>query len=52
MYEGEKMPKDKKSLAYSLSFVSQDKTLTDQEIDSEFQELLGHLKGSVGAELR
>ena len=41
LYEGERIPRDKKSVAINLTFGAMDKTLTDQEVDSEIQRLVG-----------
>lgn len=48
LYEGDKLPPGKKSMAYTFYFQSEERTLTDQEVDQEvgglvtlFTELLG-----------
>ncbi len=52
VYEGEHIPKDKKS--YALNFVLQhpDKTLTDNEIQKVMNRLIDAYKQEVGAQLR
>lgn len=52
VYEGEKMPKGKKS--YGLSFVLQDenKTLTDQQIEKIMNKLMKAFEEKAGAEVR
>ncbi len=52
VYEGDKIPADKKS--YAISFILQDKTktLTDKLIDKTMNKLLATYKNNFGAELR
>ena len=52
MYQGDKLPADKKS--YALSFVLQDeeKTLNDKQIDAIMQKLILNLEKEVGATVR
>ena len=52
VYQGEKLPKGKKS--YALSFVLQDKnkTLTDTQIDKVMEALLGAFQRETGAIVR
>ena len=52
VYEGDRLPENKKS--YALSFVLQDeeKTLEDKQIDSIMQKLITNFGKEVGAELR
>ena len=52
VYEGNKIPKNKKS--YALSFILEDKenTLTDLQIDYVMQKLIDAYKQKIGAELR
>jgi len=52
VYEGDKIPADKKS--YAISFILQDKTktLTDKLIDKTMNKLLENYKKNFGAELR
>ena len=52
VYEGNKLPKGKKS--YALSFVLQDenKTLTDKHIDKVMDKLIKAFQEKAGAEIR
>ena len=52
VYEGNKLPKGKKS--YALSFVLQDenRTLTDKQIDKVMDKLINTFKDKAGAEIR
>jgi phenylalanyl-tRNA synthetase beta chain len=49
VYEGEKISEDKKSFAYTLTFQSNKKTLTDKEVDKEVSALIGFLETAVNA---
>lgn len=48
----EKLGKGKKSLAVSLTFLDEEKTLTDKEIDGMVQRIMGALEKEVQAEIR
>ena len=52
VYEGEKLPEDKKS--YAVNFILQDEsaTLNDARIDAIMRKLVENLKHNLGAELR
>ena len=52
LYEGDRIPEGLKSLAYTIDFVSPERTLTDQEVDEELRRLLRTLEERVGAKLR
>lgn len=52
VYEGEKLGKDKKSIAVSLSFGANDKTLTDDEVNEIMNNIIERLEKSLKAELR
>lgn len=52
VYEGEQVEAGKKSVAYSLSFRAEDRTLTDVEVNDVMDKILGDLKERLGAELR
>ena len=52
VYEGEKMPEGKRSLAYSLSFCAPDRTLTDEEVNQSIERILGDLNAKLGVTLR
>ncbi len=49
LYLGESIGHDKKSFAVSCTFQSSERTLTDEEVDSELATLLSHLKAKLGA---
>ena len=40
IYEGEKISKDKKSVAFSILFEAPDRTLTTEEVDAEIKKIL------------
>ena len=52
VYEGDKLPKGKKS--YAVNFILQDetKTLNDKQIEAIMTKLISNLKAKLGAELR
>lgn len=52
VYKGTQIEKGYKSVAYSLKFRAQDKTLTDDEINPVMNAILEGLEKSLGAQLR
>ena len=52
VYAGEQVPPGKKSLAYRNSFQSPARTLTDEEVNKVYQQILDKLSGELGATLR
>ncbi|TDQ39171.1 phenylalanine--tRNA ligase subunit beta [Aureibacillus halotolerans] len=52
VYEGDKLPEGKKSLAYSLLYSAPERTLTDEEVTAANDNVLTKLKETFGAELR
>jgi phenylalanyl-tRNA synthetase beta chain len=52
VYTGPPVPKGKKSLAFSISFQSGAKTLTDEEVAEERRRIVQRLRRELGAELR
>ncbi|MCL2665057.1 MAG: phenylalanine--tRNA ligase subunit beta [Defluviitaleaceae bacterium] len=52
VYEGRQIQEGFKSMAYSLSFRSAERTLTDDEINKKMSEILAHLAKTTGAVLR
>jgi len=52
VYRGPGVPEGKKSLAYSLRYRAQDRTLSDEEVLPQHERLLRKVAGAVGAELR
>jgi len=49
---GEKVPADKKSVAYSLTYRSSERTLTADEVNAAHSRLKERLKTSLGVQLR
>jgi len=52
IFESEKLGADKKSLAVSFSFLSEEKTLTDKEIDGMMQTITTALERELHAQIR
>ena len=52
MYQGKQVPRGFKSLAYSLSFRSDEGTLTDSDIEGNIEAIVNELKESLGCQLR
>ena len=52
IFESEKLGPGKKSLALSLTFLDEEKTLTDKEIDGMMSRIMGALEKEVQAEIR
>jgi len=52
IYKGKGIPEGKKSMAYRISFGSNDKTLSDEEVDQVFDALIDSVKKDIGAEIR
>ncbi|MGM0471428.1 MAG: phenylalanine--tRNA ligase subunit beta [Bacillota bacterium] len=52
LYQGEQLEEGTKSLAYSLVYRAQDRTLTDEEINQVQEEIKSVLNYEVGAEIR
>ncbi|HVU84259.1 MAG TPA: phenylalanine--tRNA ligase subunit beta, partial [Puia sp.] len=52
IFESEKLGKDKKSLAISLSFLDPEKTLTDKEIDGMMNRIMKTAEQELKAEIR
>lgn len=52
LYEGENVEKNKKSLAYSLVFKNNDRTLTDEEVTNVFSKMIEEVEAKLDAELR
>ena len=52
VYTGKQIGEGKKSLAFTMQFQSKDKTLTDEEADTAFQNILTAVQKEYGAELR
>ncbi|HCX64324.1 MAG TPA: phenylalanine--tRNA ligase subunit beta [Eubacteriaceae bacterium] len=52
VYQGEQVEKEHKSLAYSLSFQADDRTLKDEEINQIIEKILEECEQKLGAKLR
>ena len=52
IFESEKLGADKKSLAINVTFLDEDKTLTDPEIESMMKQLMSTLEQELSAEIR
>jgi phenylalanyl-tRNA synthetase beta chain len=51
-YRGAPVPEGKKSLAYTISYRAEDRTLTDAEVQSLHQDLVSRIGDLFGAQLR
>lgn len=52
VYQGDNLDKDKKSVAYSLEFLSDERTLTDGDIEGAISNLVSNIERTFKAELR
>lgn len=52
VYEGKGIPENKKSIAFSITFGIQDRTLTDEEINALLEKIINNLENKHKAELR
>jgi len=52
IYTGSPIPREKKSIAFTMRYRASDRTLTDEEIADIHSEVINRLKESIGAELR
>jgi phenylalanyl-tRNA synthetase beta chain len=52
LYEGKGIPDGQRSLAWSLTFQSSQRTLTDDEVDKSMEEIVRALEKEYGARLR
>ena len=52
VYKGKQIPEGMKSVAYSIAFRAEDRTLTDEDINVVFTKILNGLKNDLGAQLR
>ena len=52
VYEGENIDSSKKSVAFKLVFNGLDRTLTDEEVMSEFNKIIDKVVSTYNAELR
>jgi phenylalanyl-tRNA synthetase beta chain len=52
VYRGESIPAGKKSLAYALTYLADDRTLTDKEVDKAHKKIEDRLKHVLKAQVR
>jgi phenylalanyl-tRNA synthetase beta chain len=52
LYRGESIPPGKKSLAYALSYMADDRTLTDKEVDKTHKKIEDRLRHVLKAQIR
>ena len=52
VYTGANVADDKKSIAYSLTFADNKKTLTDEEVNSLMEKVMNNVCNKFGAEVR
>ena len=52
VYTGANVAEDKKSIAYSLTFVDNKKTLTDEEVNNLMEKVMNNVCNKFGAEIR
>ena len=52
IFESEKIGIDKKSMAISFTFLDEEKTMTDKEIDGMMNKIIGAYEKELGAEIR
>ncbi|MGI6140287.1 MAG: phenylalanine--tRNA ligase subunit beta [Caldicoprobacterales bacterium] len=52
IYEGSQIPEGHKSMAYSLSYRADDRTLKDEEVNKAHQRIIDLLEKELGAKLR
>jgi len=52
IYTGKQIEKGKKSLAFNLEFRSDEKTLTDEEVEPVFNNIISQLQQRFDAKLR
>ena len=52
IFIGKNIGENKRSIAYSLSFGKQDRTLTDEEVNDVMNKVIENLQNKIGAELR
>jgi phenylalanyl-tRNA synthetase beta chain len=52
VFRGKNVPDGQKSLAYSFTYRSAEKTLTDKDVNSAHDQLVAALKGNLNATIR
>ena len=52
VYEGKSIENGKKSMAYSLTFSSSERTLKDEEVENVISKIIGAVENKFDAQLR
>jgi phenylalanyl-tRNA synthetase beta chain len=52
VYTGDQIERGKKSCAFSLEFLSPDRTLTEEEVEKATQQVIRHVGEKLGARVR
>jgi len=52
VYRGKQIESGKKSIAYSISYRAENKTLTDKEVNKVHSKIIRSLEHNLGAQLR
>jgi phenylalanyl-tRNA synthetase beta chain len=52
LYRGESIPAGKKSLAYALTYLADERTLTDKEVDKAHKKIEDRLRHVLKAQIR
>ncbi|TAL18530.1 phenylalanine--tRNA ligase subunit beta [bacterium] len=52
LYEGEKIPEGKQSLAFRITYRSNERTLTDEEVSQAHEKIVSEMSGRFNARLR
>lgn len=52
VYEGKQIPEGKKSVAYSIKYRAEDRTLKDEDVNKVHDSIINALKTKLGAQLR
>lgn len=52
LFRGGHIPPGKKSFAFRIVFSSEEKTLTDEEVDALFDKMISHVETDIGAQVR
>jgi phenylalanyl-tRNA synthetase beta chain len=52
VYKGKQVPEGMKSVAYSITFRAEDRTLTDDDVNKAMSKILDALRNNLDAQLR
>ena len=52
VYSGKHIPENKKSVAYTLTYRDKHNTLTEDEVNQEFEQAISELKSTFEVEIR